>query len=260
MWKLIHSVLQAGFTSNAKLSAAALRLQTFQLAALKSAHASSPSAALRQPCYSSSHLTPHHFDKYFTTERGHCPGAPGSTVKECANETTAQPNRCNMKIHWASFTQARCGQSREQKWHLHQSMTPLQEMQYGNPRFLSSHHPCSPYHQPFPGLEHAWHHNSLTWHPPMHWHCQSLLLFPPLQDTTYLQPSLWRGFHLIINSFGQRWSFIMCWYSAQKNGVLIPRHYCNINNNNSLLLAFSNSRSFTGRWQVMLTCLSTAQK
>lgn len=140
------------------------------------------------------------------------------------------------------------------------SLWYLCRMHYGNPRFLSSCHPCSPHSQPFAGLEHPQHHNSLAWHPPMHWHSQSLLLFPPLQDTTHLQPSLWWCFHLIINSFGQRGSFIMCWYSAQKNGVLISRHYCNINNNNSLLLAFSNSRSFTGRWQAMLTCLSTAQK
>lgn len=33
---------------------------------------------------------PLRFDNYFTAERGHCPGAPGSTLKECANETTAQ--------------------------------------------------------------------------------------------------------------------------------------------------------------------------
>lgn len=74
------------------------------------------------------------------------------------------------------------------------------------------------------------------------------------------RPPFWGCFHLIMNSFRQRWSFIICWYSAQKNGILISRHYCNINNNNSLLPAFSNSTSFTGRWWVMLTCLSTAQK
>lgn len=89
--RLIYSGLQAGFMPSAKLSTAVVRLQMLQQAALKPVNASSSSsAALRQPSYSNSHLTPPRFDKYFTTERGHCPGAPGSTLKECANEMTAQ--------------------------------------------------------------------------------------------------------------------------------------------------------------------------
>lgn len=83
-------------------------------------------------------LTPHCFDKHFTTERGHCPGTRGSTGKECANETTAQPNGCNVKMHGASFTQGRCRQSRQQKWHLHQSMTPLQDAIGQAPVFVIS--------------------------------------------------------------------------------------------------------------------------
>lgn len=102
--------------------------------------------------------------------RGHCPGAPGSTVKECANETTAQPNRCNMKIHWASFTMEGTDRA-ESRNDTYTSLWHLCRMQYGSPRFLSSCHLCSPHSQSFPGLEHPQHHNSLTWHPPMHRHC-----------------------------------------------------------------------------------------
>lgn len=98
------------------------------VAALKPAIAgSSLAVALRQPSCSRSHLTPPHFDKYFTTEREHCPGAPGSTLKECAIERTAQI------AQWVEdedpLTQPYPGkvQSEQQKWQLQQPVTELQD-------------------------------------------------------------------------------------------------------------------------------------
>lgn len=98
------------------------------LAALKPAIAGSSSAeALRQPSYSRSHLTPPRFDKYFTTEREHCPGAPGSTLKECANERTAQiAQRVEDEDPLTQLYPGKV-QSEQQKWQFQQPVTELQD-------------------------------------------------------------------------------------------------------------------------------------
>lgn len=181
---LIYSGLQAGFTSNAKLSAAMVRLQMLQLAAMKPANASSSSAALRQPSYSNSHLTPPCFDKYFTTERGHCPGAPGSTLKECANETTAQ---IAQRVEDEDpLTQLHPGKVQTERT-AEMTLPAAYDTTAGCIQAIpGSCHPCSTLSLPFLWPEHLRHSPSLAHHPAMHWHDRSPLPFPPFQDTTQL--------------------------------------------------------------------------
>lgn len=130
---------------------------------------------LQQPPYTPS------FNKYFTTERQHCPGPLGRTLKEWTNEITA--HIAQREEDEDSLTQLHPGKVQTAEMMLPTGCESTLECIWAIP---GSCHPCSPCSLPFARPENPQHSLSSSHCFPRLWHHQSLLSFPPFLDTTHI--------------------------------------------------------------------------